>query len=38
MIRIIMWTVLYLMLLGTCMFRVEYSDGLVIKLKGWLLK
>jgi len=37
-IRLIMWSTVYLLLLGTCSIRAEYSDGLVIKLKGWLLK
>jgi len=38
MIRIAMWSTVYLLLLGTCSIRAEYSDGLVIQLKGWLLK
>ena len=37
-IRMIMWFTVYLLLLGTCSIRAEYSDGLVIQLKGWLVK
>jgi hypothetical protein len=33
-----MWFTVYLLLLGTCSVRAEYSDGLVIKFKGWLVK
>ena len=38
MVRTIMWFTVYLLLLGTCSVRAEYSDGLVIKFKGWLVK
>ena len=36
--RTIMWTALYVLLLGTCTIRAEYTDGLVIQIKGWLFK
>jgi hypothetical protein len=37
-IRLVTWATVYLLLLGTCTIRAEYSDGLVIKIKGWMFK
>lgn len=35
MFRTIIWTVVYLLMLGAVSIRAEYSDGLTITLKGW---
>ena len=34
--RVIFWTLIYLLVLGSIDIEVRYKDGLHIELKGWL--
>jgi hypothetical protein len=36
MLRMVLWTLLYVCTLGALTIKVEYSDGLKINFKGWL--
>lgn len=36
MLRVLVWSFLYCLLLGTISIDVRYKDGLHMRFKGWL--